>query len=91
MEQALGSRLEEMLEESGPTVQEVVSPITDEETKRNLRSNDEEEDFLDEGTEKKKKKKQGPWNNINQQFFIFFILDTVFAMFRKDSWHLRLF
>ncbi|XP_050693714.1 protein unc-80 homolog isoform X3 [Eriocheir sinensis] len=46
--EALGSRLEEMLEESGPTVQEVVSPVTDEETKRNLRSNDEEEDFLDE-------------------------------------------
>lgn len=52
LEQALGTRLEEMLEESGPTVQEVVSPITDEETKRNLRSSDEEEDFLDEGTVK---------------------------------------
>ncbi|XP_042207937.1 protein unc-80 homolog isoform X3 [Homarus americanus] len=46
--EALGTRLEELLEESGPTVEEVVSPITDTETRRALRANDEEEDFLDE-------------------------------------------
>ncbi|XP_069159541.1 protein unc-80 homolog isoform X1 [Procambarus clarkii] len=46
--EALGTRLEELLEESGPTVEEVVTPITDTETRRALRANDEEEDFLDE-------------------------------------------
>ena len=40
-----------MLEESGPTVQEVVSTVADEEAKRNLRTSDEEEDFLDEGAQ----------------------------------------
>lgn len=63
-----------MLEESGPTVQEVVSPITDEETKRNLRSNDEEEDFLDEGTEKKKKKKARSLEQHKPTVFYFFHL-----------------
>lgn len=48
--QALGTRLEELLEESGPTVEEVVAPVTDSETRRALKANDEEEDFLDEGT-----------------------------------------
>ncbi|XP_071534011.1 protein unc-80 homolog isoform X8 [Panulirus ornatus] len=46
--EALGARLEELLEESGPTVEEVVAPVTDTETRRALRANDEEEDFLDE-------------------------------------------
>nr|XP_027221615.1 protein unc-80 homolog [Penaeus vannamei] len=46
--EALGTRLEEILEESGPTVEEVVAPVTDAETRRALRANDEEEDFLDE-------------------------------------------
>lgn len=41
-----------MLEESGPTVEEVVATVSDEEARRNLRTSDEEEDFLDEGTEK---------------------------------------
>ena len=51
-DQALGTRLEEMLEESGPTVEEVVASVSDEEARRNLRTSDEEEDFLDEGIEK---------------------------------------
>ncbi|XP_063871430.1 protein unc-80 homolog isoform X10 [Scylla paramamosain] len=46
--EALGTRLEEMLEESGPTVEEVVATVSDEEARRNLRTSDEEEDFLDE-------------------------------------------
>lgn len=46
---ALGTRLEELLEESGPTVEEVVAPVTDAETRRALRAADEEEDYLDEG------------------------------------------
>lgn len=45
--------MEEILEESGPTVEEVVAPVTDAETRRALRANDEEEDFLDEGAVKR--------------------------------------
>lgn len=45
----MGTRLEELLEESGPTVEEVVAPVTDAETRRALRAADEEEDYLDEG------------------------------------------
>ncbi|KAK4295652.1 hypothetical protein Pmani_031795 [Petrolisthes manimaculis] len=46
--EALGTKLEELLEESGPTVEEVVTPVTDTETRRALRAADEEEDYLDE-------------------------------------------
>ncbi|XP_066978451.1 protein unc-80 homolog isoform X1 [Macrobrachium rosenbergii] len=46
--EALGSRLEELLEESGPTLEEVMAPVADPDHRQGLRANDEEEDFLDE-------------------------------------------
>jgi hypothetical protein len=49
----LGSRLEEILQEEQSTGGNVTSLITDESTQRQLLQEDEEEDYLDEGSFKK--------------------------------------
>lgn len=48
--QAIGNRLEEMLVEDKKHVDNVISVITDPDGQRDLLQQDEEEDFLDEGT-----------------------------------------
>jgi hypothetical protein len=47
--QALGSRLEEMLQEDKQHVANIVSMVTEECRQKELLMEDEEEDFLDEG------------------------------------------
>ena len=38
-----------MFEDTGPTVADVLAPVVDPETRQQLRTQDDEEDFLDEG------------------------------------------
>jgi hypothetical protein len=47
--QALGARLEEMVQEDKQHVANIVSMVTDESRQKELLVEDEEEDFLDEG------------------------------------------
>jgi hypothetical protein len=47
--QALGSRLEEMVQEDKQHVANIVSMVTEESRQKELLMEDEEEDFLDEG------------------------------------------
>ena len=53
----MGCRLEEMLL-SGPSHEEINSPVTDLEERRSLRHQDEEEDFLDEGSDEEEEEFQ---------------------------------
>lgn len=49
--QALGTRLEEMLQKDKQHIPDIVSMVTEENRQKELFIEDEEEDFLDEGKE----------------------------------------